>query len=86
MLCREPAKQCIEHQLVAQWISATPSEMLAGFSVRRCSAQFVTSAVSMTSKSWVIVAVLASIAEAEQYFSTESPMARSTLNARDRVP
>jgi hypothetical protein len=31
--------------------------------------------VSTTSKSWVIVAVLAIIADAEQYFSTDSAMA-----------
>ena len=37
--------------------------------------------VSTISKSWVIVAVLAIIAEAEQYFSTESWIARSTLLA-----
>ena len=36
-------------------------------------------AVSTTSKSWVIVAVLAIIADAEQYFSTDSAMARSLL-------
>ena len=43
-------------------------------------------AVSTTSKSWVIVAVLAIIADAEQYFSTESAMARSTFSALRRRP
>ena len=42
--------------------------------------------VSMTSKSWVIVAVLAIIADAEQYFSTDSAMARSTLSGASRRP
>jgi hypothetical protein len=36
--------------------------------------------VSTTSKSWVIVAVLAIIADAEQYFSTDSTMARPTFS------
>ena len=43
-------------------------------------------AVSTTSKSWVIVAVLAIIADAEQCFSTESAMARSTFSAVRRRP
>ena len=42
--------------------------------------------VSTTSKSWVIVAVLAIIADAEQYFSTESEMARSTFSAASPRP
>ncbi len=42
--------------------------------------------VSMTSKSWVIVAVLAIIADAEQYFSTESLMARSTFSGASLRP
>ncbi len=33
----------------------------------------------MISRSWVIFAVLASIADAEQYFSADSAIARSTL-------
>lgn len=41
--------------------------------------------VSTSSKSWVMVAVLAIMAEAEQYFSADSAMARSTLaRARPR--
>jgi hypothetical protein len=35
--------------------------------------------VSTSSKSWVMAAVLAIMAEAEQYFSADSAMARSTL-------
>jgi hypothetical protein len=43
-------------------------------------------AVSTTSKSWVIVAVLAIIADAEQYFSTDSAMARSTFSGATPRP
>jgi len=42
--------------------------------------------VSTTSKSWVIVAVLAIIADAEQYFSTDSAMARSTFSGATPRP
>jgi hypothetical protein len=38
--------------------------------------------VSITSKSCVSTAVFASIAEAEQYFSTDNAIARSTLEQR----
>src|ERR1700730_15360763 len=42
--------------------------------------------VSTTSQSWVIVAVLAIIADAEQYFSTDSAMARSTFSGASPRP
>jgi hypothetical protein len=42
--------------------------------------------VSPTSKSWVIVAVLAIIADAEQYFSTDSAMARSIFSSASPRP
>src|SRR5919108_1137485 len=41
---------------------------------------------STTSKWWVIVAVLASIADAEQYYSADSRMARSTFYAASVRP
>jgi hypothetical protein len=40
----------------------------------------------MTSKSWVIIAVLASIADAEQYFSADNRIARSTFSAASVRP
>src|SRR5262245_10785970 len=49
-------------------------------------AQAPVAVVSTTSKSWMIVAVLAIIADAEQYFSTDSAMARSTFSAASRRP
>jgi hypothetical protein len=36
--------------------------------------------VASTTSKWVIVSVLAIIADAEQYFSTDSTMARSTFS------
>jgi hypothetical protein len=42
--------------------------------------------VSTTSKSWVIVADLAIIADAEQYFSADSAMARSTFSTASPRP
>ena len=42
--------------------------------------------VSTTSKSWVIVAVLAIIADAEQYFSTGGATARSAFSAASPRP
>jgi hypothetical protein len=43
-------------------------------------------AVSRISKSWVIVAVLAIIADAEQYFSADRAMARSTFSRESLRP
>src|SRR5258706_237150 len=44
------------------------------------------SQLSMILKSWVISAVLASIAEAEQYFSADSEIARDTLPGSRPLP